>query len=255
MAYPTPLCAVPRELNSSISILSTPFKRVGLFQIGARASFVSLPSSNSVVVIAPVPYGDDSAAIVGSRDVKFLIAPDLEHHMALKSWKDKYPSAKVIGAEGLRARKASQGVEVDYEIKLANKVISPSEAGIDDAELNEVFKFVYLPSHQSKELVTYHVPTKTLIEADLLFNLPAIEQYSKSPTNPKSGFTRLFNAFHPESSWHKRMVSGALKDKAGAKIALNAIQSLDFETIIPCHGDVITADAKKKFNTLFSNLM
>ncbi|KAK9358338.1 hypothetical protein V1504DRAFT_461497 [Lipomyces starkeyi] len=255
MVYPTPLCAVARELNPTISILSTPFKRSGLFQIGARSTFVSLPSSNAVVVIAPVPYGDDSAAIVGSRDVKFLISPDFEHHMALKSWKDKYPTAKIIGVEGLRSRKASQGVHVDHEISIANKVISPSEGGIEDPELDEVFKFVYLPSHPNKELVTYHIPTKTLIEADLLFNLPAIEQYSKSPTNPRSGFTKLFNALHPDSSWHRRMVNAMLKDKEAAKTGLRAIQSLDYETIIPCHGDVITTDAKKKFNTLFSGFL
>ncbi|KAK9387842.1 hypothetical protein V1515DRAFT_534762 [Lipomyces mesembrius] len=255
MAYPTPLYAVARELNPTISILSTPFKRSGLFQIGARSTFVSLPSSNSVVVIAPVPYGDESAAIVGSRDVKFLIAPDFEHHMALKSWKAKYPAAKIIGVEGLRGRKASQGVHVDHEISIANKVISPTEGGIEDPELDEVFKFVYLPSHSNKELITYHIPTKTLIEADLLFNLPAIEQYSKSSTNPRSGLTKLFNTLHPDSSWHRRMVSAVLKDKEGAKTGLRAIQSLDYETIIPCHGDVIATDAKQKFNNLFSGFL
>ncbi|KAK9368886.1 hypothetical protein V1509DRAFT_621780 [Lipomyces kononenkoae] len=255
MAYPTPLCAVPRQLSPTVSILSTPFKRAGLFQIGARSTFVSLPASNSVVVIAPVPYGDESAAIIGTRDVRFLIAPDFEHHMALKSWKEKYPSAKIIGVEGLRKRKAPQGVHVDYEISLANKVISPSEEGIDDPEVNEVFKFVYFPSHQNKELITYHIPTKTLIEADLMFNLPALEQYSKSPTNPLSGFTRLFNVLHPDSGWHRWLVKSVLSDKAATKMGLNAIQSLDYETIIPCHGEVITSDGKGKFDALFSGLM
>ncbi|KAK9237523.1 hypothetical protein V1525DRAFT_403842 [Lipomyces kononenkoae] len=255
MAYPTPLCAVPRELNPTVSILSTPFKQLGLIQMGARSTFISLPASNSVVVIAPVPYGEDSAAIVGTRDVRFLIAPDMEHHMALKSWKDKYPSAKIIGVQGLRNFKAPAGVHVDYEIGLANKVISPSEGGIEDPELNEVFKFVYFPSHKNKELITYYIPTKTIIEADLLLNLPALEQYSKSPTNPRSGFTRLFNVFHPDSSWHRRLTGGLLKDKAAAKVGLNAIQSLDYETIIPCHGEVITTDAKEKFNAVFSSFM
>ena len=32
-----------------------------------------------------------------------------------------------------------------------------------------------------------HKPSRTMIEADLLFNLPATEQFSKSGTDPRSG--------------------------------------------------------------------
>ncbi|KAK9351254.1 hypothetical protein V1523DRAFT_28495 [Lipomyces doorenjongii] len=75
--------------------------------------------------------------------------------MALKSWKEKYPSAKIIGVEGLRKRKAPRCIQVDYGISLANRVISPSEGGIDDPELNEVFKFVF---SLSSKYGAHHVP-------------------------------------------------------------------------------------------------
>ncbi|KAK9468273.1 hypothetical protein V1512DRAFT_259124 [Lipomyces arxii] len=250
MAYQKPLNGVVRQLNPSITILSVPFTRLHILEIGGRSTFITLPSK-SLAIIAPVPYDESSASIVGDFPVKWLIAPDFEHHMALKSWKEKYPDAKVIGVTGLRARKASQGVAVDYEVSLPSKVITPLEAGIDDPELNEVFKFVYAPQHPNKELVTYHEPTKTLIEADLLFNLPALEQYSKSQVSNKGGFTRIFNSMHPGSWLHAKMVGG-MKGKPGGIEAIKAVDSLDFETLIPCHGEVIESDAKEKFKKTFA---
>jgi len=41
-------------------------------------------------------------------------------------------------------------------------------------------KLHYFPGHVNKEIAVLHVPSKTLVEADLYFNLPPTEQYSKS---------------------------------------------------------------------------
>ncbi|KAK9457137.1 hypothetical protein V1511DRAFT_492788 [Dipodascopsis uninucleata] len=183
---------------------------MGLFQIGARSTFINLSRSNSIFLIAPMPYDDDSEALVGQKSVKYILAPDILHHLAIKSWKEHFPDAIIIGPEGLRAKKASEGIHVDYEVSTANAVIRASDFGLQDQEVEEEFQFVYLPGHQNKELVTVHLPTKTMIEADLLFNLPAHEQYSKSSVSYKSGiFNRIFNHMHPGSKFHSFLVSTA----------------------------------------------
>jgi hypothetical protein len=41
-------------------------------------------------------------------------------------------------------------------------------------------KLQYFPGHVNKEIAVLHMPTKTLVEADLYFNLPPTEQYSKT---------------------------------------------------------------------------
>ncbi|KAK7204160.1 hypothetical protein BZA70DRAFT_202740 [Myxozyma melibiosi] len=252
MAYPSPLCAVPRVLNPSISILSCPFRRAGLFEIGGRCTVVTLDPA-TLAVIAPVPYDTESETMVAGREVRYLIAPDFEHHMALKGWKDKYPSAKVIGPAGLRARKEPQGVHVDYEITESNKEVTAKDLGIEDSLLESAFKFVYMAGTRNKEIGILHVPTKTFIEADVMFNLPATEQYSKSSTKPTGFFSRLFNRLHPYSAWHKRMI-GAAFDKTTAD-GLKIIYGWDFETIVPCHGEVIDKDAKPAFKSLFEDFL
>ncbi|KAK9461626.1 uncharacterized protein V1516DRAFT_672520 [Lipomyces oligophaga] len=255
MGYPTPLDPVVRVLNESTTTVSVPFSRVGLFEIGGRETVIGLDST-SVAVIAPVPFTNESEDVVAGREVKYLIAPDFEHHMALKSWKEKYPSSKVIGVQGLKERKKSDGVEVNYEISIANKCLTPTEAGIPDPLLDQAFQLIYLPAHTNKELILYHLPTKSLIEADLLFNLPAHEQYSNTKISNTGILSRIFNgAFNPSNHWHARAVSATLKDSPELRDALKSIYGWDFETIIPCHGDVITSDAKDIFHKVFTKFL
>jgi len=65
-------------------------------------------------------------------------------------------------------------------------------------------------AHPNKELVFFHKPSKTLIEADLLFSLPAREQYSKTGIDPTTGWaTRIFAALQNtrgEALWQKRLL-------------------------------------------------
>jgi hypothetical protein len=53
------------------------------------------------------------------------------------------------------------------------------ELKIDD-DFDANFDYEYVDGHGNKELVFNYKPDRTLIEADVMFNLPATEQYSKS---------------------------------------------------------------------------
>jgi hypothetical protein len=62
----------------------------------------------------------------------------------------------------------------------------------------------------TKEVAFLHKDSKSLLAADLLFNLPPKEQYSKSK---KATFSILTGAFNPRSYAHKRFVWSAGSDK------------------------------------------
>ncbi len=113
-----------------------------------------------------------------------------------------------------------------------------------------------MDGHANKELVFYHKPDKTLIEADMMFNLPAYEQYSKSGESPETGFlTKLFNGLQRTSGsavWQKRFLwYVASKDKVSFAESARRIAGWDFERIIPCHGDVIESGGKGVFRKVF----
>ena len=122
-----------------------------------------------------------------------------------------------------------------------------------DAEFDADFDHEFVYAHPNKELVFNYRPDKTLIEADLLFNLPATEQYSKSGESPNSGWpSKLFNSLNNtrgNAIWQRRLIYYALS--AGNRPAFNAsvdrINKWDFDRIIPCHGDVIESGGKGIF--------
>ncbi|PCH44752.1 hypothetical protein WOLCODRAFT_154794 [Wolfiporia cocos MD-104 SS10] len=70
----------------------------------------------------------------------------------------------------------------------------------------------------------------TLIEADLLLNLPTTEQYSKTHSSWKSLLAEYLNS---HSAIHKRVM----------KRDVRTVASWNLEWIIPCHGDIIEKDA------------
>jgi hypothetical protein len=90
-----------------------------------------------------------------------------------------------------------------------------------------------------QDIVWLHVPSKTLIEADALFNLPCDAQ--------KSGlFASIFPDFllrqmSPNTGFH-RMVTKAFSKPNPNAFAESAriIDGWDFDKLIPCHGEAIT---------------
>lgn len=113
-------------------------------------------------------------------------------------------------------------------------------------EFDDEFDYEYVHSHQNKELVLFHKPTRTMIEADLVFNLPATEQFSKSGQSANSGvLTKLFGAVtntRGDMVWQRRLLyygPGGSDRKGFADSARKMKAWGEFERIIPCHGDVI----------------
>jgi hypothetical protein len=192
MSNPPPII---RLAAPSLTIYSLPFLRFNRIKFGGRATVIRL-SSGSLAIFSPIPLTADVRASIASLGgtVRYLIAPDIEHHMQLGPYKTAYPQALVMAPEGLAAKRRKQGdqeVPIDYEFTAANKrSIKLPEEFAQDLEVE------YWDSHASKEITLLHKPSKTLIEADLLFNLPATEQYSNAKESATSGiWTKIATAF------------------------------------------------------------
>jgi hypothetical protein len=114
-----------------------------------------------------------------------------------------------------------------------------------------------VPSHINKELVFHHKPTRTLIQADLMFNLPATEQFSRTGVAANAGIlTKIFGALQSTKGsavWQKRLVwyGTSSSDRTGFNRSVERINKWGFERIIPCHGDVIEGNGKTVFEKVF----
>lgn len=269
MGFPKNLKAVIRKLNDDVVIVSTPFTYMGLLNLGGRTALIKC--QGGIVLWSPVPYGDyivealqlltgNTSSDPADYNLSFIVALSTEHYMGVKSMKEKFPSAEVISSEHMTK------ALVDYKLpdSQGNKVITMDDIcffnqkkaakGFDELE------FVYLPAHLDREVVVYFKPKKMLFEADILINVGmhgtttgdvVLEQFSPELGFPKgfnphggvSFFTRYFQPYSKLYTWtFSRIFPRA--HRADAKTGYKVICSWDFETIVPCHGNVITSGAK-----------
>lgn len=187
------------------------------------------------------------------------MAPDFEHHIFVSEWAKRYPGAKLIGPEGLPEKRAKQTSDPninDDPFAVVFKKEGKRNIKISP-EFDADFDYEYVDGHANKELVFNYRPDKVLIQADLMFNLPAIEQYSKAPEGhkPSGFFDKIFQTAQStagDATWMKRFNWYlTAKDRSSLTDSIKVIDKWDFKTIVPCHGEVIDKDAKETFRKVF----
>ncbi|KAI5965195.1 uncharacterized protein KGF55_001415 [Candida pseudojiufengensis] len=272
MGYKDNFKVVTKTLSNNILLAATSFKRFDKINFGNRMAIFKYPSGSPdsviprLIIWSPLPYSPNVLNVINefsgvssesNLDIAYVIVPDREHNLAAKLYKEKFPNTKIIGVEN------TENVPLDYTFieKQGNKLISGEtlKEFIDDELIYKNFDFVYLPYHANSELVVYEKNSKTLFEADLLFNLgdpnEKLEQFSPAlgypeNYNPHFGWSFLTRYLQPYSKVGVFMFD-KLVNLNKSKPGLEAIYSLDFNTIVMCHGNIITKDAKKAFKNVF----
>lgn len=132
--------------------------------------------------------------------------------------------------------------------------------------------------HPNLDCAWFHRPSRTLIEADLLFTKMTAEQQATGGL-----FGMLTGKFGPGTGLHKTMVKGFAKadlacvlldvpaqvssDKAdpvvlallssfsGFAAASKLVAAWDFDRLIPCHGEVIETGAKEAWTSTYGEFL
>ncbi|QIW96344.1 hypothetical protein AMS68_001862 [Peltaster fructicola] len=244
---------VVNKVAPTILTFASPFMRFGRIKIGGRATVVKL-ATGSTAIFSPVALTKSVRSEVEALGpIKYIVASDQEHHIFLEDWHKAYPDAKVLGPDSLPELRKKQNYFAipDPRFHAAKK----GERFLVDEDFDKEFDVEYVPAHANKELVFNHRPTRTLIEADLLFNLPATEQFSKSGVSATSGIlTNLFVGINNvKSVWQQRFLwyMASAGDRPDFNKSVGVIEKWDFDRIIPCHGDIIETGGKSVFQSVF----
>ncbi|USW54473.1 Putative ribonuclease Z/Hydroxyacylglutathione hydrolase [Septoria linicola] len=247
---------VIRRVTPDILTCSTPFLRFGRIKVGGRGTIVRLATGN-LAVFSPVALTDtvkrETQELGGN--VGYIVALDQEHHIFLESWHKAYPEAKVLMPDTLPSYRDKQSY---FKIPTANQVLFyPNKKPEITPEFDADFDYEYVHAHGNKELVFNHRKSGTLIEADLLFNLPATEQFSKSGVDATSGvFTKLFNFLQNtrgDAMAQRRVLwYGLASPRPEFNGSIKRINAWSFDRIIPCHGDVIESGGKGIFEKIMA---
>jgi len=246
---------VTRSVTPDIKTFSTPFLRFGRVKIGGRGTAVRLSSGSSAIFSPTALTPTVRAEMASLGPTKYLVALDQEHHIFLEEWHKAFPEAKVIAPETLPAYRDKQGY---FKIPEANwKLFTARESKAGtlsvDADFDGDFDFTYVDGHANKEIVFNHRKSGTLIEGDLLFNLPANEQFSKSGIDPNTGvLSKVFNWLNNtkgEALSQRRLIwYGIAQDKPAFNREVARISGWKFDRIVPCHGDVVESGGKGIFD-------
>ncbi|KAG5925397.1 hypothetical protein E4U42_004321 [Claviceps africana] len=251
---------VIRHVTPNVVTFSVPFSRFGRIKIGGRGTLVKL-TSGSLAVFSPAALTEESKAKVAELggQVAYIVALDFEHHIFISEWAKQYPGAKIIGPEGLLEKRAKQ--HKDPKINNDSFAVVFTKANKHSVKIGDDFDadfdYEYVDGHANKEIVFHYKPDRVLIEADLMFNLPAVEQYSRVPDGQKPGglADRLFQSTQStagDATWMKRFNWYlTAKDRPSLNESVKRIDQWDFTTLIPCHGDVIEGNAKDMFRKVF----
>ncbi|EJD05342.1 uncharacterized protein FOMMEDRAFT_118375 [Fomitiporia mediterranea MF3/22] len=235
---------VIREVTKDVWTFSCPFSRFGLFPVGGRSTVIRL-ASGDLWVLASTPLDAPTKSKIdelgGEEKVRYIVGADAVHNLFLPEFKRTYPKAKLLGVPALLSKKNLKDLEF---AGVYGKDPGGTKYGFEDE-----IKACYFSGFQNQDVAFNHVASRTLIEADLLFNLPCTEQYSKTKF---SGTVPIFGSMLNPYSWaHKKFVWGVGTDKEAMKRDARTVSGWDFDRIIPCHGDVIETEGKKAWEEAY----
>lgn len=158
--------------------------------------------------------------------LRYIVAPSLFHHLFVRSARDAFPDALTYAAPGLPAKR--ENFTFDHEIDPASLDTLPWHASL------QTIAVAGMPL--VNEQLFYHVPTKTLVVTDLVFNMSRAH-------NLRSAMA--FRAFGTHKRFaQSRLLKSAIKDKKAYRSSIQPLAELDITRVIMAHGDVLaTPDA------------
>jgi len=183
-------------------------------------------NDGSLALISPVPIDDRLAGEpVALGPVSHLIAPNLEHHLHLTPARRRYPEARLLGPAGLAAKEPGLTFE-------------PPEAR-DVALFGGILAATAIEgAPRMEETVWLHVPSRTLIVADLVFNIETPPSWQTSALLLVTG-TRGRLA-------QSRVWNFLAKDVASTRASCRRFMAWDFDRLIVAHGNVIASGVKAR---------
>ena len=209
-------------------------EKIGLVQFNHRMTVVRL-ASGSLWVHSPVHL---DSAIQASLDslgkVENLVASSTFHDLHWPEYFAAYPEARFYCAPGVK----EEHPELPFHEHLTDALPDAWSAEIDQLLVSGMPKV--------NEFAFLHRPSRTLIVADLLFNLGRnLDLFSGVlfwlfGTYGRIAVSRLFKSF--------------IKDRAVMRRSIDQLLLWDFDRIVVGHGEIITADARQSLERAYTFL-
>ncbi|KAF7323744.1 hypothetical protein MKEN_00595400 [Mycena kentingensis (nom. inval.)] len=214
-----------------------------------------------------------------------------------------YMTAKVIGVKALVEKKRKEGLELDGgawfcfaslrpspdermlagvlaygvdapgtkygfedEVRIERLPAAPSRVNvvIPDSNDRSQISACHFSGQSNEDVAFFHHPSKTLIQADLLFNLPCTEQlikrkksspqYSKTASSGRIPLPVLGN-ISPTSGMHGFVMGLFAKDKVAMARDARTVLEWNPQRIIPADGDIIEKESTEMWRAAYKKFL
>jgi hypothetical protein len=210
-----------KQLTENLWLKEYPLPVLGTAH-GRNLTIIRL-QSGQLVLHSMAPFSrTDVAQIRGLGEPAWLVEAMMLHDTFARVGRDTFPDIPFLAPEGF-----------DEVVKFATLPLLPAPP--EWSREIEVFALAGLP--RLKEHLLLHIPSRTLILADLVFNFASEE----------TGWDRFFHRYvagirrYPGMS---RIFRLCVRDRSAFGTSLAGILAADFDRIIVGHGRVIERDGK-----------
>lgn len=187
-------------------------------KVGTRMAVIKL-SNNDLMVYSPTPCTSELKEEVSKiGEVKYIVCPNLFHHLFAKEWLDNFPDAKLIASKQLSKKRPDLKIDFFLEDNLPEQITN-------DFMTMSISSMLY-------ETVFFHKNDKVLITSDILENFKGSDDFWTSI------YLKTFK-IEKRLTWPAplRMVYAFSFSKAREQF--NTILNWPIEKIILAHGDEI----------------
>jgi hypothetical protein len=152
--------------------------------------------------------------------IRHVLAPNLDHYLFVAGYRAAYPQARLYAAPGVAAKLP----DVRFDVVLTHPDVV---ADWDDTVSQHYFR----SSTHLQELVLYHATTRTLISADVSFNI-------RESHGLLSGLLLRLNDSY-KTFGPSRVCRSYIDAPHWARADIDALVALAPERIVVAHGDIL----------------
>ncbi|MGC4086368.1 MAG: hypothetical protein QM756_00445 [Polyangiaceae bacterium] len=211
--------------EKTLPVFNFELKLPGRFYFPARMTALPL-GDGSLALLSPGPIDEPIAQqLAALGPVRWLIAPNLLHHLYLGAATERYPEARVLAPRALAKKRPDLRIDAALEDGLPSPL----------RDWLAALKFEGAPGLD--EFVFHHPASRTLVVTDLVFNV-------REPKGFMANLVLWLVGCHGRLA-QSRAVRVMVKDRAAASASAERIASLSFDTLVMAHGEIVHEEAQR----------
>lgn len=195
--------------------------KVGLVEFPIRSTL--LPHKDGAVLISPINFNEAQVHSLKQFNVTDIVAPSDIHHLFILDAQKIFPSARLWRVPGLEKKRP----EVPW-----THVLGESKWLIEEIKVLPIDGASKLSEH-----LFFHLPSKTLVVTDLLFNVVRPPGLAAKIIFSIMG---TYNGFAMS-----RLLKVAITDKSKFRSSIEKVLKFEIENLALAHGNNVQGDGKR----------